>query len=230
MVFNGDRNSPIVASKSSTQNDFDFLVGKWNIHNKKLKSRLSNSNDWIEFEAVQEMRKVLTGMGNVEIISATIDDKPYEGMAIRLFNRATKLWSIYWADNSLGTMDNPVVGSFEHGIGTFFGKEILNGKEVILQFRWDATKPEKPVWSQAFSADHGRTWEWNWYMYFTRRGNDEGQNLNANQNIKVIELRNYVIRPGRRDEFIKVFEENLTQSQNILGGYRCCSTMTTFIF
>ena len=44
-------------------------------------------------------------------------------------------------------------------------------------------------------------------------------NLNANQNIKVIELRNYVIKPGRRDEFIELFEENFTQSQNILGGY-----------
>jgi hypothetical protein len=45
------------------------------------------------------------------------------------------------------------------------------------------------------------------------------QNLNANQNIKVIELRNYLVRPGRRDEFIDLFEENFTQSQNVLGGY-----------
>ncbi len=45
------------------------------------------------------------------------------------------------------------------------------------------------------------------------------QNLNANQSIKVIELRNYVIKPGRRDEFIALFEENFIQSQNILGGY-----------
>ncbi len=50
-------------------------------------------------------------------------------------------------------------------------------------------------------------------------GNDELPNLNANQNIKVIELRNYLIRQGRRDEFIDLFEENFTRSQNILGGY-----------
>ena len=53
----------------------------------------------------------------------------------------------------------------------------------------------------------------------TRRGNDEAQNLNASQNIKVIELRNYLVRQGRRDEFINLFEENFVQSQNILGGY-----------
>jgi hypothetical protein len=43
--------------------------------------------------------------------------------------------------------------------------------------------------------------------------------LNANQNIRVIELRNYVLKPGRRDEFIQLFEDNFTRSQNILGGY-----------
>lgn len=41
----------------------------------------------------------------------------------------------------------------------------------------------------------------------------------ANQNIKVIELRNYLVRHGRRDEFINLFEENFVESQNILGGY-----------
>jgi hypothetical protein len=45
------------------------------------------------------------------------------------------------------------------------------------------------------------------------------QNLNANQNIKVLELRNYLVRQGQRDEFINLFEENFVQSQNTLGGY-----------
>jgi len=207
----------ITPSKSSSQNDFDFLVGKWNIHNKKLKSRLNNSNDWVEFEATYELYKVLTGIGNVENITATVNDKPYEGMAVRLFNLTTKLWSIYWADNNSGTMDKPVVGSFENNIGTFYSKEMIDGKEVILHFKWDASNPEKPVWSQAFSVDNGKTWEWNWYMYFSRRGNEAGQNLSANQNIKVIELRNYTLKPGQRENFIDLFENNFIQSQQVVG-------------
>ena len=51
------------------------------------------------------------------------------------------------------------------------------------------------------------------------QGNNKAPNLNADQNIKVIELRNYLVRGGRRDEFINLFEENFVQSQNILGGY-----------
>ncbi len=77
----------ISPSATSSNKDFDFLVGEWNIHNKKLKSRLSNSNEWIEFDATHEMRKVLTDIGNVENIHTTIEGEAYEGMAIRLFTR-----------------------------------------------------------------------------------------------------------------------------------------------
>ncbi|MGB8113992.1 MAG: hypothetical protein WCF22_09465, partial [Candidatus Sulfotelmatobacter sp.] len=30
--------------------DFDFLVGHWRVHHRKLKKRLANSHEWIEFE------------------------------------------------------------------------------------------------------------------------------------------------------------------------------------
>jgi hypothetical protein len=30
--------------------DFDFLVGHWQVHRRKLKHRLVNSHEWIEFE------------------------------------------------------------------------------------------------------------------------------------------------------------------------------------
>lgn len=51
------------------------------------------------------------------------------------------------------------------------------------------------------------------------QANEQAQNQGANQNIKVIELRNYLVRHGRRDEFINLFEENFVGSQNILGGH-----------
>jgi hypothetical protein len=65
-------------------------------------------------------------------------------------------------------LDVPVTGSFENGIGRFYSKDIFNGKDILVMFLWDATDPGKPVWSQAFSDDNGKTWEWNWYMYMSR--------------------------------------------------------------
>ncbi|HEV7893854.1 MAG TPA: NIPSNAP family protein [Pyrinomonadaceae bacterium] len=41
----------------------------------------------------------------------------------------------------------------------------------------------------------------------------------ANQPIWVLELRNYVTRPGQREKFISYFETNFIDSQNAIGGY-----------
>ena len=45
------------------------------------------------------------------------------------------------------------------------------------------------------------------------------QTGNPDLGINVIELRNYVLKPGQRERFTKYFEEHFTQSQVDLGGY-----------
>src|ERR1700761_9360119 len=44
----------ITPSSTSSPNDFDFLAGKWTMHNKRLKSRLNNCTEWIEYESTDE--------------------------------------------------------------------------------------------------------------------------------------------------------------------------------
>jgi len=158
----------IIPSPTSSKHDFDFFEGKWQLHNKKLKSRLSNCTEWTEFESTQEMYRILNGIGNIDNFLASFDGVAFEGMTVRLFNPATKLWSIYWADSNKGILDPPVLGSFENNIGHFFTKDIYEGKNVITVFRWDATDKNNPVWSQAMSEDNGTAWEWNWYMYMSK--------------------------------------------------------------
>lgn len=151
----------IKASPTSSVKDFDYLIGNWKLKNRKLKSRLTNCTEWIEFQSKVEMHQILGGNGSIDKYTDTASGKPYEGVALRLFNTKTKLWSIYWADSNAGTLDPPVVGSFENKIGHFFCKDIFNGKPIIVVFRWDVRNPNLPIWSQAFSADNGKTWEWN---------------------------------------------------------------------
>ncbi|MGH2667372.1 hypothetical protein [Flavobacterium sp.] len=159
----------IKPSTTSSETDFDFLQGKWKVHNRMLKSRLSNSNEWIEFDAELHMKKTLNGYGNIENFYSDNNGTPFEGMAIRLFNKETKLWKIYWVDSNGTTMDEkPVTGSYENGLGKFYANDIFNEKEILVLYQWDATNPEHPKWSQAFSTDEGKTWEWNWKMELTR--------------------------------------------------------------
>jgi hypothetical protein len=167
-TMDADGNLQILAAASSSLSDFDFYIGKWKIQNRKLKERLNNSSEWLTFEADGKMHPILNGLGNTDNLIATIDGKPFEGMTLRLFNPKTRLWSIYWADSNAGVLDPPVAGSFENNIGYFYTKDIFKGRSIIVKFKWDKTDPNNPVWSQAFSEDHGKTWEWNWYMYFSR--------------------------------------------------------------
>ncbi len=155
-------------SNSSSQNDFDFFAGSWVVHNKKLNKRLANCGEWTEFEATSECRKLLKGFANTDSFYAIFDGNPFEGMTLRLFNPITKLWKIYWADSNVVVLDVGQVGSFDGEIGEFYARDIFEEKPIIVKFRWDKTNVDAPVWSQAFSPDEGKTWEWNWFMYFTK--------------------------------------------------------------
>ena len=168
--INFDNNGELIitASPTSSSHDFDFYEGKWKLRNKKLKTRLNGCTQWTEFESTQEMHKVLNGLGNIDNYLATFDGIPFEGMSVRLFNPKTRLWSIYWADSNECILQPAVVGSFENGVAHFFTKDTFNGKNILVVFRWDVRDKENPIWSQAFSDDNGKTWEWNWYMHFSR--------------------------------------------------------------
>ena len=41
--------------------DFNFLIGKWNVLNKKLKKRLVGCDEWTEFQAEMETKPFLNG-------------------------------------------------------------------------------------------------------------------------------------------------------------------------
>ena len=46
--------------------DFDFLIGKWSVLNKKLKERLVNCSEWIKFEAEMDTKPFLNGLGLID--------------------------------------------------------------------------------------------------------------------------------------------------------------------
>jgi len=158
----------ITASSKSNEKDFDFYEGSWIIKNRRLKNRLCNSNEWLEFEAKQEMKIILLGFGNTDNFIANFNGEPFEGRTIRLFDPKTKLWSMYWTDSSNPILQPPTVGSFIKGIGKFYCLDTFEGQDIIVEFLWDKTDIENPIWSQAFSIDNGKSWETNWYMYMKR--------------------------------------------------------------
>lgn len=126
-------------SGSTTANgvrDFDFLYGSWDMLNERLVSRLTGSTEWERFESRAECWPILGGAGNVDTLSARLNGQNFEGASLRIYDPASNLWSIYWADNVRNELFPPVRGRFVDGIGEFNGEDAQDGVPVLVRFRW----------------------------------------------------------------------------------------------
>ncbi len=156
-----------VQERVGTERDFDFFMGSWKVHNKRLRDRLVDSDEWDEFEARSAARPLPGGLGN-EDVYCTDFRGGFIGMSFRFFDPHKKQWSIYWADTRRrGELDPPVLGSFSGDTGVFEGEDIFNGRPILVRYTWSGVTTPTPRWEQAFSDDGGQTWETNWVMDFT---------------------------------------------------------------
>src|SRR6267378_2644450 len=64
--FDANGELKITASATSSQSDFDFLVGKWKMHNRRLNKRLEGCKDWTQFESSDENAKILSGTADMD--------------------------------------------------------------------------------------------------------------------------------------------------------------------
>ena len=149
--------------------DFDFFMGSWRVHHRRLKERLANNHEWIEFEGTGTAQKILGGFGNIDDNLLDLPAGAYRAVTLRAYDPQKKQWSIWWLDSRYpGHLDPPVVGCFENGIGTFYADDTFKGKPIRVRFLWTQVMSNTPHWEQAFSADAGQTWETNWTMDFTK--------------------------------------------------------------
>ena len=148
--------------------DFDFLFGRWRVLNRRLRGRLNGSTDWEEFEAIAVARPLWGGSGNTDEIVGESPSGPVRGVTLRLYQRDTGQWRIYWASERTGVVDPPMIGGFRDGRGEFYAQELHEGQAVYSRFIWSGISPDGAHWEQALSDDGGATWETNWTMDLIR--------------------------------------------------------------
>jgi hypothetical protein len=145
------------------QHDFDFEIGTWKIHLKRLLHPLTGSTTWVEFDGTSVTRKVWDGRADLEEFET---DSPtgghIEGLTLRLYNPQSHQWSLYWATSKGDPIQAPQIGEFKNGRGEFYGTDTLNGKAILVRFIWSNTTTNSPHFEQSFSNDGGKTWETNW--------------------------------------------------------------------
>ncbi len=148
--------------------DFDFEIGTWKTHVRRLLHPLTGSTIWVEMEGVTTVKKVWGGRANLVELVADGPGGHFEGLSLRLYNADTHKWSLNFASSSDGTMTPPTIGEFKNGRGEFYSHETLNDRPILVRFVISDITSTSCRFEQAFSADGGNTWEVNWIARDTR--------------------------------------------------------------
>jgi hypothetical protein len=150
------------------QHDFDFEIGTWKTHLRRLLHPLTGSTSWVEYEGTTVVRKVWNGRANLVELEADGPAGHFEGLSLRLYNPQSHQWSLNFASSNGGTMSQPTIGGFKNGRGEFFDQETFDGRAIFVRFVISDITPNSCRFEQAFSDDGGKTWEVNWIATDTR--------------------------------------------------------------
>jgi hypothetical protein len=151
-------------------NTFDWFVGTWTSEQRRLRGVLVGSQDWYEFPGTHRVWNALDGIAQFD--EAMFPTEGFGGITLRLYDKERDEWSLYWASSRNGLLAlPPTVGKFgEDRVGVFTNEEEWEGTPITVRYLWSDITPASARWEQAFSADHGATWEPNWIARFTRTG------------------------------------------------------------
>jgi hypothetical protein len=144
------------------QHDFDFEIGTWKTHLRRLQHPLTGSSSWVEYEGTTLVRKVWNGRANLVELEVDGPKGHLQGLSLRLYNPQSHQWSLNFANGSAGTLSQPTIGEFKDGRGEFFDQETFNGRAILVRFVISDITPHSCRFEQAFSEDGGKTWEVNW--------------------------------------------------------------------
>jgi hypothetical protein len=147
------------------QHGFDFELGTWKMHLRKLQNPLTGSHTWTDFDADSVTQKVWGGRAEIEQFEASGSAGRIEGLTLRMYNPQMHRWRLYWANSKDGAILDPQIGEFRGDHGEFYGTDFLKGKYIYVRFIW---WPATAHFEQAFSDDGGKTWEVNWITDQTR--------------------------------------------------------------
>jgi hypothetical protein len=144
------------------QYDFDFNIGTWKTHIKRLRHPLANSTEWFEMHGTVAVSKVWNGRANLEEIEIDGPNGHLEGLTLRLYNPESHQWFLHWVNASDGILGQPMIGEFKNGQGEFYDQETFNGRAILVRQIFSNITTNSYNFEQSFSDDGGKTWESNW--------------------------------------------------------------------
>ena len=148
--------------------DFDFEIGTWKTHIRRLQHPLTGSTTWVEYDGTSVVRTIWGGKANMVELEVDGAAGHIEGMSLRLYNPQSRQWSLNFANSAGGELSMPTVGEFKNGRGEFYDQESINGRMILVRYIWSDIMSNSARFEQSFSNDGGKNWEVNWIAMDTR--------------------------------------------------------------
>jgi hypothetical protein len=173
VTYSGDATGQTIASPATPayrdgQHDFDFEIGTWKTHLKRLVHPLSGSQQWATYDGTTVVRKVWDGRANLVELEVDGQAGHLELLSLRLYNPAARQWSLNVASSKGGSLGVPTMGEFHNGRGEFIDQESFNDRKILVRFVISDITSDSCHFEQSFSDDGGKTWEVNWIATDTR--------------------------------------------------------------
>jgi len=152
------------------QHDFDFNIGVWHTHIKRVLDPFASSSESVELNGTVTVRKVWDGKAELEEIEADGPKGHWEGLTLFLYNPNAHQWSQSFVNSKVGTLSwsSSNVGEFKNGRVVLVGQDTVNNRMILVRAVWSDIKPESHQYEESYSNDGGATWVRSFIAKLTR--------------------------------------------------------------
>jgi hypothetical protein len=152
--------------------DFDFNIGTWHTHIRRVVDPLSPSSPSIDLNGTVTVRPIWNGKAELEEIEADGPNGHWEGMTLFLYNPESHEWSQTFANNKMGAPDSGNIGYFSDDRVELYGQDTFKDKPIIVRAVWSDITPNGHHYTESYSDDAGRTWHVSFNAELTRSTTD----------------------------------------------------------
>lgn len=153
------------------QHDFDFNIGVWHTHIKRVLDPFASSSESVELNGTVTVRKVWDGKAELEEIEADGPKGHWEALTLFLYNPSAHQWSQSFVNSKVGTLSpsSTNVGEFRDGRVVLVGQDSsVNDKTILVKAVWSDIKPDSHQYMESYSNDGGTTWVTSFVAHLTR--------------------------------------------------------------
>ena len=144
------------------EHDFDFNIGHWKTQIRAVEKPLSAPGVWTRLQGTHVVYRVWDDWADIGQLEVDGPSGHVEYMALRMYDRKTRQWRVYFANGESGTLDPPMVGEFKGGVGTFVFLDQMEGKAALVRNVWSDITSKYCHQDWSISTDGGKTWVPTW--------------------------------------------------------------------